>query len=717
MLVNLELTNFRKHTDTKVLFTGGLNVIRGPNEGGKTTLIEAALYALYGTKSLRDPLAKTVTWGSKESTLKVKLEIQIGDGFYTFTRSKSGAECNGAYGPPTETKLVKVTGQAEVSAYAATLLGADAKTAAMLMLSSQSGIRGALDEGPTAVSGLMGKLADFDLIDRIVEAAAQSLLLGSEVPTQAKLDAALGDVAECKLLVDVPSPVAAMDAEIAELHAKRVQVQAATDAQQLLMVECNDRINNAKSVIAEHGRTVQSLASLEVGLMNDQAKLDAAKIAAADMPNFGDIEGLRTRITTANSHQTLVNNYKLFTGLPKYPEVFWDEGMDSLNAEVVRLTGIAQAASMATATLQGECLALTKARITSGKCPTCGHAALGDDHVANHNDHIDKQISALRATMAEQVLCNTHAMSELADMNAVIKSAKPFTNLYVRLGDLLIADASFFPVKLTWAGATPKTPEDVGQLQSKLSNLEQKQRNSTLAEGMVAHIVDGVSKLQLRILEVKKTLESSVVPDIEPLNIESTLLFETYSTLMCQGKVCQTRLDVLVPERDAVRWQEQLSRDALILAESRVSEYMADIKTLAFNNALVSKLRKLKPTITDHLWNVVLAAVSTYFSQMRGEVSVVTKDADGFKVNGESVTSFSGSTLDVLALAIRVALTKTFIPHASFLVLDEPASGCDNNRTGNLLGFLSSVGFQQTILASHDELSESVADNVILLGE
>jgi hypothetical protein len=32
-----------------------------------------------------------------------------------------------------------------------------------------------------------------------------------------------------------------------------------------------------------------------------------------------------------------------------------------------------------------------------------------------------------------------------------------------------------------------------------------------------------------------------------------------------------------------------------------------------------------------------------------------------------------------------------------------------------MLGFLASIGFTQTILASHDELSESVADNIIAL--
>ena len=150
-------------------------------------------------------------------------------------------------------------------------------------------------------------------------------------------------------------------------------------------------------------------------------------------------------------------------------------------------------------------------------------------------------------------------------------------------------------------------------------------------------------------------------------------------------------------------------------AEARLVEINADIAKLAKNNALMTKLKKIKPAVTDHLWNLVLSAVGAFFSQLRGEPSVVTKGPAGFLVNGHSASSLSGSGLDILALAIRVALTKTFIPHASFMTLDEPAHGCDIDRTGNVLGFLASAGLQQVILASHDELSEAVANKVIYL--
>ena len=63
MLNTLKLTNFRQHTDRVVEFTPGINVIRAANEGGKSTLLESILYALFGSRALRTPLEQAVTWG------------------------------------------------------------------------------------------------------------------------------------------------------------------------------------------------------------------------------------------------------------------------------------------------------------------------------------------------------------------------------------------------------------------------------------------------------------------------------------------------------------------------------------------------------------------------------------------------------------------------------------------------------------------------------
>ena len=166
-------------------------------------------------------------------------------------------------------------------------------------------------------------------------------------------------------------------------------------------------------------------------------------------------------------------------------------------------------------------------------------------------------------------------------------------------------------------------------------------------------------------------------------------------------------------EQEVKLWELHQAR--VMDAQKVVAECEDNLKVLAFNNSLMKKLRNIRPVVANKLWNTVLASVSVMFSSMRKEESWITKDNGGFKVNGQAVESLSGSTLDILGLAIRCALLKTFVPQSSLLVLDEPMHGCDSERVESMLGFLKTVDFQQCLLVSHEEISESVADNIIQL--
>lgn len=102
-------------------------------------------------------------------------------------------------------------------------------------------------------------------------------------------------------------------------------------------------------------------------------------------------------------------------------------------------------------------------------------------------------------------------------------------------------------------------------------------------------------------------------------------------------------------------------------------------------------------------------------TRIRGEKSIVTKDKDGFKVNGQAVESLSGSTLDALGVAIRTALSRTFLPHCGFALMDEPFASFDALRTLSAVSFIRQSGIDQVLLITHEDLSESIADNLIEL--
>jgi DNA repair exonuclease SbcCD ATPase subunit len=150
-------------------------------------------------------------------------------------------------------------------------------------------------------------------------------------------------------------------------------------------------------------------------------------------------------------------------------------------------------------------------------------------------------------------------------------------------------------------------------------------------------------------------------------------------------------------------------------AQAQVVRLQAAIAAQEANNSLIKKLRTARPLVAAKLWASLLGSISRIFSDLRGEPSQVEKGASGFTVNGKPAAAFSGSTLDILGLAIRVSLLRAFLPGLSMLVLDEPSAAMDSSREEVMLGLLAQLGLDQVLVVSHSDAVKAVATNVVEL--
>ena len=721
MLRKLTLTNFRRHTDLTLNFTEGLNVARGVNECGKSTLVESVQYALYGSRLLRTPLDQTVTWGQKPATLKVVLELEAQGKTYTFTRSAAGAEV-------THQGKVLVTGQSEVADFATNLLGADGRAVQRLLFAGQNNIRGALEEGPKAVATQIETLCDFDIFDQIIERMQEKLVIGSPNLLEARLreaEDALAGWAE-----PPPPNLEALRQEGKDIQTAIRVKQHDLDLYEKGVAEKYAVWQNAENAQRMHTTLATNLRKQEEDLRLHEAQLAKAEERVAKRPDASVMRATKVGLDGAQRWEMARNVFQKFVALI-YPTNYWEGDRESLNAEmkdVQENISIDQEAARqfrtAVAEAEARITLLESKIITALICPTCKQEVRNKDEILAQNEQIKQQIEVereplekLREGIDGYDRSAQSLKKDLTELEALVRTALPFETLAQQHGEFIDADLAFVPPKLAWKGEAPgDTGPNTALLKQQMADMEALLDDARKAEGQAEALRQAIATDREAVARAKEQLaqypEMLIVEDLKRAH---TLLTNQViaaradiQVLRDAFAVCELRMSTAASE-----YETELARGVAL--RGVVQQAQQDLQTLSFNNALLKKIRAIRPLVADRLWNQVLAAVGTLFSQIRGEKSIVTKDKDGFKVNGQAVESLSGSTLDALGLAIRTALIKTFIPHTSFVVLDEPAHGCDQERTTNMLGFLASMNFDQLLLITHEDISETFADNLITL--
>ena len=699
MLKKVELQNFRKHTNLTVNFTEGLNAIRAANEGGKTTIIESVAYALFGSKVLRDGLDNTVTWGQPTNSLKVTVEY----GDYVITRSKKGAEV-------LSMGQVFVTGQSEVTAFCEKLIGADGATAANLMFSNQMGLRGVLTSGPKATTLLLEDLAEFSLFDKLLDAAQHKLPLGAATVQADRLQRL---VAELEALTTPAQPDAA--AHEANVLALGNSLAAAKEAEATLV----EKLAGARDAVAKmkHARSHRdtlkaNLAKVEGRLYDLSTERDGvAKPAALEPRATADLEeGLRQSQDLEARRRAWAQFQKLPT-----PE---RHSREAMNAGITRFQADIKHADETVRQAQTNIKVAQAKLINSSTCGFCGQDVSQFPEVAKRNAELEAAILGEGQRRVEALENKEAAERGLENVQALFRVEDEILRGVRGIEQYLDRDESVLPAMFSWRGLPPPAAGDEPDYASMLA--EAKRYNDAILKASTKLEMLNRQIHDLEDDRLKLALEIEGLPEVsaEALTLAEAGLREGEETLAeARGAITDLQRSIDGAKADfqfavamhaaALEKREQL--------EKQVENTKREISALEFNNGLVKKIRAARPVIGNKLWSMVLASVSTVFSQMRGEKSVVSKEKDGFLVNGRSVESLSGSTLDLLGLSIRSALVKTFVPGCPFIILDEPSAAMDSDRTASMLGYIAASGFRQVLLVTHEEVSESFANNLITL--
>lgn len=272
-----------------------------------------------------------------------------------------------------------------------------------------------------------------------------------------------------------------------------------------------------------------------------------------------------------------------------------------------------------------------------------------------------------------------------------------------------------------------------------LDGLEEQQRHwlDVLNESSKAlSDVEAARDADALVLNTVEAAQRQLANMVQPITQEDfEFLQETHTDLMNRLRKLETdeglaeALRITQQQLQAVRQDYAQACHAVDCAQTAQTRYDAikarlvdelkekqgQLQEQAKNNEFIKTLRDCRKLVADALWNRLMGGVSAYFSQFRGVPSVVASTPKGITVDGR-LSKPSGSTLDILGLALRITIAKMFA-NSGLLILDEPSAGCDEDRTMLMTGGLLGAGFDQIILVTHKDVDENAGKLIFLGGQ
>ena len=681
MITGLKLTNFKRHEALEIALTSGLQVLRGANEAGKSTIFRAVAYALFGSRALELSLEETVTWGKPVASLKVELAFVHNKVNYTIVRKKSGAELVSSDG-------VTASGQAEVTAFIERLFGANANIAQATMLANQASLQDGQD---SSAMPLIERLANMRLIDELIDKVQQKLPSGSTKGLEAQIHA----------IADTQRPVL----DIAEDTLKVTKLRDDLNTFKVEVAEA-ETILAKQTVLAKSGKDKQT----KNDKATDMSNLLKSQIVEAEkqlvVQDFvaPDIAKMESDLAKQEDFTMRAEAFKRFQKLPA--------AIDGISSEVFsqQCEESELRLKMLLKEVENARTDLTLARasqIAESSCSFCGKNFSDVPEVMQKIEASSRLIADYQEkldclfTDREKVEARLKELYDLRKHGDALRRLLPIP--------FVVLDESTVPPTASWQGG------DVPDVNSTITKADITKARAAIA----AH-----EKCLARVESARKVIEQA----------QDRLVSISFETLTPEEVEAMLSIDAntaeIVGAKLTIQNMESRIRDtehSIALAENtfnmRMKAYEKDLQqkkdllellsNYHFNNGIIQKLREARPAVAAKLWALVLTGVSYYFSAIRGSQSTVTRGEKGFLIDGKVAEAFSGSTRDSLGLAIRIMLQKTFLPNVTFMLVDEPGAACDDSRESDMLAVLASCGLEQVLLVTHSDLADTFASNVV----
>jgi len=774
MIERLVLKDFKSHEDSDIEFYPSLNVFLGEVGAGKTSILEAISFALFGRYAGNVNNNELIRRGAEKA--EISLIFSINSGRYKIDRtihSKKTQKAKLSIFEETDWKLA-VEGASAVSKSIEDLLDVDSSTFLAAIYASQGEIKEMLETQPGKRRERLDKLLGIDVYEKIWRTLgdARNLVLNELTGAQEK---ASGFELLEKQIEDLKDRLEKSREELEMLTTflKEIEDRLEPAEQQLKIFEDlkqklsqletqiegkNNEIKNSsassksleenfnKAVEAEKTyRKNKQFIQLEKELEKEKRRVETALQQKNNLETLfkrdndalqeaterqTKLEGQIKQLKTLGEHQQTLEKEKEILPELKKKQAELEKKLEGLKEEAVK----------AFAKIENQKRKVERVA-ELGECPTCLQT-VPKEHKEEIKRETGKAVAKLTTDHVALEKVRAHVQSLLDDLKKKVDLAltadKEYAKVLVQIRMLescreeneeintRLEEIKYRIKENRKNTAEIKgTPITLARVTEKLRGVTSKAELAKEAEKQMAAKKD----LETMLLREKETLKELKL-QLSKLQFSKKEVAENYD--LKEHKATDTNVRVL--HKNQVETTEGVKRlkksmledaDQIEQAEKQLDEKRKawkQVEKLKMENKLLEVLRKslrevVQPVMRkNNVLNVSQAFHAFYQELSNDNIDYAAIDEEGnvdVTRNGEPspVNSLSGGETTCAALALRLAICSSLTKN-QLLLLDEPTIHLDELYRAKLRDFLGNHNFEQLIVVTHDNTFDSLPAHI-----
>lgn len=742
MINSIRLINWRSHGDSQLEFKKGTNILMGLMGSGKSSVLDAISFALFGTFPLleRRKLKLEDVIRAKENNASVVLELEFDKNKYNIERKisvdKRGITTNASL---YKNSAIIEKGTAAVTKYVEQLLSIDYDLFTRAIYSEQNNIDYFLTIDPGKRKGEIDTLLG---LDKFEIARANSVSTINRIKSERKLLEEKLSTVDLKKLDEQKSENKIkfndLEKKLANVIDKIMLEQKALEAEEIKFNDDRKKKEKYDTLTKEKIRVENTVENLKIEttgkevdgkkleeLKNEKDNLDKKRITINEEIKLFDNESRKLAKQAADLdskiNSIIKNRQEIENAQKSANEILNGQGFEVLVVNFSEFEKKTISYNSEHQTIKNELKELNdfSAKIGAGlnsnlaACPMCGSEITKDklEHIAEEKlAMISKK--ELRTKELEKLISETRDAYDKT--NRMIKQVELLNEkigfLKNGLGDTELLQQEKELISKNMQELLNKKNDLQKEIETKIKHAEKIMVEITAMENVLKKRKE-LEMFELKLIDLMRQLNELKFDEkeFEQLRKNIEQLRIRYEGLRSEKTSCEKELvlvkdilDVLTKEIERLKLLVNDVSNLINLEEELVIYKNALLETQV---ALRSNLTEAINLAMNEIWHIFYP--SKNYTALR--LNVTEKDY-GFEIfDGEWKTLesiASGGERACAALTLRVAIAMVLTSNLSWLILDEPTHNLDKNAVELLsqtLQFKVPEVVEQTFVITHEE--------------